>query len=174
MFHQFHNRWNLWNLCWMSATISKQDFSGFQNEHTIEFVSLRRSPQAPATRSEVKVHECWTRKRSRPRRKRWHLSGLNWRLLVPRGKRAARWVLSLFCQLPCCCLSLLCSPLMLTCSHHQSDDIDEDESEQEDSSVHSSSVPSDSSGRIKKNKRGRPAKKKKKGEFCMFASLRYC
>uniref|UniRef100_A0A671VNA1 Chromodomain helicase DNA binding protein 3 n=1 Tax=Sparus aurata TaxID=8175 RepID=A0A671VNA1_SPAAU len=33
---------------------------------------------------------------------------------------------------------------------------------QEDSSVHSSSVRSDSSGRIKKNKRGRPAKKKKK------------
>uniref|UniRef100_A0A3Q4BD34 Uncharacterized protein n=1 Tax=Mola mola TaxID=94237 RepID=A0A3Q4BD34_MOLML len=44
----------------------------------------------------------------------------------------------------------------------QSDDMDEDESEQEDSSVHSSSVRSDSSGRIKKNKRGRPAKKKKK------------
>uniref|UniRef100_A0A671VP57 Chromodomain helicase DNA binding protein 3 n=1 Tax=Sparus aurata TaxID=8175 RepID=A0A671VP57_SPAAU len=43
-----------------------------------------------------------------------------------------------------------------------SDDMDEDESEQEDSSVHSSSVRSDSSGRIKKNKRGRPAKKKKK------------
>uniref|UniRef100_A0A673BBP2 Chromodomain helicase DNA binding protein 3 n=1 Tax=Sphaeramia orbicularis TaxID=375764 RepID=A0A673BBP2_9TELE len=37
-----------------------------------------------------------------------------------------------------------------------------DESEQEDSSVHSSSVRSDSSGRVKKNKRGRPAKKKKK------------
>uniref|UniRef100_A0A671VBN3 Chromodomain helicase DNA binding protein 3 n=1 Tax=Sparus aurata TaxID=8175 RepID=A0A671VBN3_SPAAU len=36
------------------------------------------------------------------------------------------------------------------------DDMDEDESEQEDSSVHSSSVRSDSSGRIKKNKRGRP------------------
>lgn len=46
---------------------------------------------------------------------------------------------------------------------HQSDDMDEDESEQEDSSVHSSSVRSDSSGRIRKNKRGRPAKKKKKG-----------
>ncbi|XP_041821723.1 chromodomain-helicase-DNA-binding protein 3 isoform X3 [Chelmon rostratus] len=43
-----------------------------------------------------------------------------------------------------------------------SDDMDEDESEQEDSSVHSSSVRSDSSGRVKKNKRGRPAKKKKK------------
>ncbi|XP_055084783.1 chromodomain-helicase-DNA-binding protein 3 isoform X3 [Periophthalmus magnuspinnatus] len=43
-----------------------------------------------------------------------------------------------------------------------SDDMEEDESEQEDSSVHSSSVRSDSSGRIKKNKRGRPAKKKKK------------
>uniref|UniRef100_H2UMY3 Chromodomain helicase DNA binding protein 3 n=1 Tax=Takifugu rubripes TaxID=31033 RepID=H2UMY3_TAKRU len=43
-----------------------------------------------------------------------------------------------------------------------SDDLDEDESEQEDSSVHSSSVRSDSSGRVKKNKRGRPAKKKKK------------
>uniref|UniRef100_A0AAY4AN55 DNA helicase n=1 Tax=Denticeps clupeoides TaxID=299321 RepID=A0AAY4AN55_9TELE len=33
---------------------------------------------------------------------------------------------------------------------------------QENSSVHSSSVRSDSSGRVKKNKRGRPAKKKKK------------
>ncbi|XP_054603718.2 chromodomain-helicase-DNA-binding protein 3 isoform X2 [Nothobranchius furzeri] len=43
-----------------------------------------------------------------------------------------------------------------------SDDMDEEESEQEDSSVHSSSVRSDSSGRAKKNKRGRPAKKKKK------------
>ncbi|XP_024143403.1 chromodomain-helicase-DNA-binding protein 3 isoform X1 [Oryzias melastigma] len=43
-----------------------------------------------------------------------------------------------------------------------SDDVDDDESEQEDSSVHSSSVRSDSSGRVKKNKRGRPAKKKKK------------
>ncbi|XP_014852940.1 PREDICTED: chromodomain-helicase-DNA-binding protein 3-like isoform X6 [Poecilia mexicana] len=43
-----------------------------------------------------------------------------------------------------------------------SDDMDEEESEQEDSSVHSSSVRSDSSGRVKKNKRGRPAKKKKK------------
>uniref|UniRef100_A0A3P9M012 Chromodomain helicase DNA binding protein 3 n=1 Tax=Oryzias latipes TaxID=8090 RepID=A0A3P9M012_ORYLA len=42
------------------------------------------------------------------------------------------------------------------------DDVDDDESEQEDSSVHSSSVRSDSSGRVKKNKRGRPAKKKKK------------
>uniref|UniRef100_A0A667ZJA6 Chromodomain helicase DNA binding protein 3 n=1 Tax=Myripristis murdjan TaxID=586833 RepID=A0A667ZJA6_9TELE len=37
-----------------------------------------------------------------------------------------------------------------------SEDVDEDESEQEDSSVHSSSVRSDSSGRAKKNKRGRP------------------
>ncbi|XP_042257219.1 chromodomain-helicase-DNA-binding protein 3 isoform X3 [Thunnus maccoyii] len=43
-----------------------------------------------------------------------------------------------------------------------SEDMDEDESEQEDSSVHSSSVRSDSSGRVKKSKRGRPAKKKKK------------
>ncbi|XP_061093053.1 chromodomain-helicase-DNA-binding protein 3 isoform X3 [Conger conger] len=43
-----------------------------------------------------------------------------------------------------------------------SEDLDEDDSEQEDSSVHSSSVRSDSSGRVKKNKRGRPAKKKKK------------
>ncbi|XP_016889433.1 chromodomain-helicase-DNA-binding protein 3 [Cynoglossus semilaevis] len=43
-----------------------------------------------------------------------------------------------------------------------SEDLDEEESEQEDSSVHSSSVRSDSSGRVKKNKRGRPAKKKKK------------
>ncbi|KAK7909646.1 hypothetical protein WMY93_014330 [Mugilogobius chulae] len=46
-----------------------------------------------------------------------------------------------------------------------SDDMDEDESEQEDSSVHSSSVRSDSSGRVKKNKRGRPAKKKKKSNM---------
>lgn len=46
----------------------------------------------------------------------------------------------------------------------QSDDMDEDESEQEDSSVHSSSIRSDSSGRVKKNKRGRPAKKKKKSK----------
>ncbi|XP_008433720.2 chromodomain-helicase-DNA-binding protein 3 isoform X4 [Poecilia reticulata] len=46
-----------------------------------------------------------------------------------------------------------------------SDDMDEEESEQEDSSVHSSSVRSDSSGRVKKNKRGRPAKKKKKGKI---------
>uniref|UniRef100_A0A3B5AXS6 Chromodomain helicase DNA binding protein 3 n=1 Tax=Stegastes partitus TaxID=144197 RepID=A0A3B5AXS6_9TELE len=45
-----------------------------------------------------------------------------------------------------------------------SEDMDEDESEQEDSSVHSSSVRSDSSGRVKKNKRGRPAKKKKKSK----------
>ncbi|XP_048883208.1 LOW QUALITY PROTEIN: chromodomain-helicase-DNA-binding protein 3 [Brienomyrus brachyistius] len=43
-----------------------------------------------------------------------------------------------------------------------SEDVDEEDSEQEDSSVHSSSVRSDSSGRVKKNKRGRPAKKKKK------------
>lgn len=46
----------------------------------------------------------------------------------------------------------------------QSEEVDEDDSEQENSSVHSSSVRSDSSGRVKKNKRGRPAKKKKKGE----------
>ncbi|XP_023201886.1 chromodomain-helicase-DNA-binding protein 3 isoform X2 [Xiphophorus maculatus] len=46
-----------------------------------------------------------------------------------------------------------------------SDDMDEEESEQEDSSVHSSSVRSDSSGRVKKNKRGRPAKKKKKDKI---------
>ncbi|XP_028330390.1 chromodomain-helicase-DNA-binding protein 3 isoform X3 [Gouania willdenowi] len=43
-----------------------------------------------------------------------------------------------------------------------SEDLDEDGSEHENSSVHSSSVRSDSSGRVKKNKRGRPAKKKKK------------
>ncbi|XP_056298167.1 chromodomain-helicase-DNA-binding protein 3 isoform X1 [Pseudoliparis swirei] len=43
-----------------------------------------------------------------------------------------------------------------------SEDVEEDESEQEDSSVHSSSVRSDSSGRVKKNKPGRPAKRKKK------------
>uniref|UniRef100_A0A672RMM4 Chromodomain helicase DNA binding protein 3 n=1 Tax=Sinocyclocheilus grahami TaxID=75366 RepID=A0A672RMM4_SINGR len=43
-----------------------------------------------------------------------------------------------------------------------SSEVDEDDSEQENSSVHSSSVRSDSSGRVKKNKRGRPAKKKKK------------
>lgn len=46
----------------------------------------------------------------------------------------------------------------------QSEEVDDDDSEQENSSVHSSSVRSDSSGRVKKNKRGRPAKKKKKGE----------
>lgn len=46
--------------------------------------------------------------------------------------------------------------------------MDEDESEQEDSSVHSSSVRSDSSGRVKKNKRGRPAKKKKKSKRRLF------
>ncbi|XP_046707761.1 chromodomain-helicase-DNA-binding protein 3 isoform X3 [Silurus meridionalis] len=43
-----------------------------------------------------------------------------------------------------------------------SEDVEDDDSEQENSSVHSSSVRSDSSGRVKKNKRGRPAKKKKK------------
>uniref|UniRef100_A0A8C2HR60 Chromodomain helicase DNA binding protein 3 n=1 Tax=Cyprinus carpio TaxID=7962 RepID=A0A8C2HR60_CYPCA len=43
-----------------------------------------------------------------------------------------------------------------------SEEVDEDDSEQENSSVHSSSVRSDSSGRVKKSKRGRPAKKKKK------------
>ncbi|XP_028856900.1 chromodomain-helicase-DNA-binding protein 3 isoform X3 [Denticeps clupeoides] len=43
-----------------------------------------------------------------------------------------------------------------------SEDVDDEDSEQENSSVHSSSVRSDSSGRVKKNKRGRPAKKKKK------------
>ncbi|XP_007248103.3 chromodomain-helicase-DNA-binding protein 3 isoform X2 [Astyanax mexicanus] len=43
-----------------------------------------------------------------------------------------------------------------------SEEVDDDDSEQENSSVHSSSVRSDSSGRVKKNKRGRPAKKKKK------------
>uniref|UniRef100_A0A672RLU3 Chromodomain helicase DNA binding protein 3 n=1 Tax=Sinocyclocheilus grahami TaxID=75366 RepID=A0A672RLU3_SINGR len=37
-----------------------------------------------------------------------------------------------------------------------SEEVDEDDSEQENSSVHSSSVRSDSSGRVKKNKRGRP------------------
>ncbi|XP_051928063.1 chromodomain-helicase-DNA-binding protein 3 isoform X5 [Hippocampus zosterae] len=56
-------------------------------------------------------------------------------------------------------LSTVCAKRKKSCS---SDDPDEDESEQEDSSVHSSSVRSDSSGRVKKNKRGRPAKKKKK------------
>uniref|UniRef100_A0A8C3G7C3 Chromodomain helicase DNA binding protein 3 n=1 Tax=Cyclopterus lumpus TaxID=8103 RepID=A0A8C3G7C3_CYCLU len=45
-----------------------------------------------------------------------------------------------------------------------SEEGEEDESEQEDSSVHSSSVRSDSSGRVKKNKPGRPAKRKKKKE----------
>uniref|UniRef100_A0AAY4AP33 DNA helicase n=1 Tax=Denticeps clupeoides TaxID=299321 RepID=A0AAY4AP33_9TELE len=45
-----------------------------------------------------------------------------------------------------------------------SEDVDDEDSEQENSSVHSSSVRSDSSGRVKKNKRGRPAKKKKKNE----------
>ncbi|KAK6292044.1 hypothetical protein J4Q44_G00378290 [Coregonus suidteri] len=47
-------------------------------------------------------------------------------------------------------------------SSSSGDDVDEEDSEQEDSSVHSSSVRSDSSPRVKKNKRGRPAKKKKK------------
>uniref|UniRef100_A0A7N9AYY5 Chromodomain helicase DNA binding protein 3 n=1 Tax=Mastacembelus armatus TaxID=205130 RepID=A0A7N9AYY5_9TELE len=61
-------------------------------------------------------------------------------------------VCSSFFHLFPCCFRVLC----------QSDDMDEDESEQEDSSVHSSSVRSDSSGRVKKNKRGRPSKKKKK------------
>nr|XP_061816205.1 chromodomain-helicase-DNA-binding protein 3-like isoform X1 [Nerophis lumbriciformis] len=56
-------------------------------------------------------------------------------------------------------LSPICTKRKKSCS---SEDMDEDESEQEDSSVHSSSVRSDSSGRVKKNKRGRPAKKKKK------------
>uniref|UniRef100_A0A672RPY3 Chromodomain helicase DNA binding protein 3 n=1 Tax=Sinocyclocheilus grahami TaxID=75366 RepID=A0A672RPY3_SINGR len=51
-----------------------------------------------------------------------------------------------------------------------SSEVDEDDSEQENSSVHSSSVRSDSSGRVKKNKRGRPAKKKKKGETFTFIS----
>ncbi len=50
----------------------------------------------------------------------------------------------------------------------QSEELDEDDSEQENSSVHSSSVRSDSSGRVKKNKRGRPAKKKKKGKRFTF------
>ncbi len=50
----------------------------------------------------------------------------------------------------------------------QSEEVDEDDSEQENSSVHSSSVRSDSSGRVKKNKRGRPAKKKKKGKMFTF------
>lgn len=49
--------------------------------------------------------------------------------------------------------------------------MDEDESEQEDSSVHSSSVRSDSSGRVKKNKRGRPAKKKKKSKRGLFVNM---
>lgn len=55
----------------------------------------------------------------------------------------------------------------------QSEEVDDDDSEQENSSVHSSSVRSDSSGRVKKNKRGRPAKKKKKGEnLIKFVSKR--
>uniref|UniRef100_A0A3B3V4W3 Chromodomain helicase DNA binding protein 3 n=1 Tax=Poecilia latipinna TaxID=48699 RepID=A0A3B3V4W3_9TELE len=56
----------------------------------------------------------------------------------------------------------------------QRDDMDEEESEQEDSSVHSSSVRSDSSGRVKKNKRGRPAKKKKKGDGYETDHQDYC
>uniref|UniRef100_A0A8C8MCK4 DNA helicase n=1 Tax=Oncorhynchus tshawytscha TaxID=74940 RepID=A0A8C8MCK4_ONCTS len=47
-------------------------------------------------------------------------------------------------------------------SSSSGDDVDEEDSLQEDSSVHSSSVRSDSSSRVKKNKRGRPAKKNKK------------
>uniref|UniRef100_A0A8C7P467 Chromodomain helicase DNA binding protein 3 n=1 Tax=Oncorhynchus mykiss TaxID=8022 RepID=A0A8C7P467_ONCMY len=47
-------------------------------------------------------------------------------------------------------------------SSQSGDDVDEEDSLQEDSSVHSSSVRSDSSSRVKKNKRGRPAKKNKK------------
>uniref|UniRef100_A0A8C9TUK7 Chromodomain helicase DNA binding protein 3 n=1 Tax=Scleropages formosus TaxID=113540 RepID=A0A8C9TUK7_SCLFO len=62
-----------------------------------------------------------------------------------------------------CVLRGICNPTPGTSVFHpQSEDVDEDDSEQEDSSVHSSSVRSDSSGRVKKNKRGRPAKKKKK------------
>lgn len=75
---------------------------------------LRTSTQAPATRSAVKVPECWTRKRRRPRRKRWLLSESNWRPSVPRGKRAARWVLGLFRQLHCCSLSPHRQPLLTT------------------------------------------------------------
>uniref|UniRef100_A0A8B9HH22 Chromodomain helicase DNA binding protein 3 n=1 Tax=Astyanax mexicanus TaxID=7994 RepID=A0A8B9HH22_ASTMX len=51
---------------------------------------------------------------------------------------------------------------IFVCVCLQSEEVDDDDSEQENSSVHSSSVRSDSSGRVKKNKRGRPAKKKKK------------
>uniref|UniRef100_A0A674DLG3 Chromodomain helicase DNA binding protein 3 n=1 Tax=Salmo trutta TaxID=8032 RepID=A0A674DLG3_SALTR len=47
-------------------------------------------------------------------------------------------------------------------SYQSCDDVDEEDSLQEDSSVHSSSVRSDSSSQVKKNKRGRPAKKNKK------------
>lgn len=48
----------------------------------------------------------------------------------------------------------------------QSDEVGEpeEESDLDNSSVHSSSVRSDSSGRVKKLKRGRPGRKKKKGE----------
>lgn len=48
----------------------------------------------------------------------------------------------------------------------QSDELGEleEESDLDNSSVHSSSVRSDSSGRVKKLKRGRPGRKKKKGE----------
>ncbi|XP_061618937.1 chromodomain-helicase-DNA-binding protein 3 isoform X4 [Phyllopteryx taeniolatus] len=56
-------------------------------------------------------------------------------------------------------LSHVCAKRKKSCS---SDDVDEDDSEREDSSVRGSSVRSDNSGRAKKNKRGRPAKKKKK------------
>lgn len=48
----------------------------------------------------------------------------------------------------------------------QSDEVvdPEEESDLDNSSVHSSSVRSDSSGRVKKLRRGRPGRKKKKGE----------
>lgn len=48
----------------------------------------------------------------------------------------------------------------------QSDELGEleEESDLDNSSVHSSSVRSDGSGRVKKLKRGRPGRKKKKGE----------
>ncbi|CAL8241609.1 unnamed protein product [Merluccius merluccius] len=48
-----------------------------------------------------------------------------------------------------------------SCSSEEEEEEEESEG-QEDSSVHSSSVRSDTSGRVKKNKRGRPLKKKKK------------
>uniref|UniRef100_A0A672RPN5 Chromodomain helicase DNA binding protein 3 n=1 Tax=Sinocyclocheilus grahami TaxID=75366 RepID=A0A672RPN5_SINGR len=47
-----------------------------------------------------------------------------------------------------------------------SSEVDEDDSEQENSSVHSSSVRSDSSGRVKKNKRGRPTDHQDYCEVC--------